>query len=156
MLEGSYQILFQDGVPNHFIGRRFRLNQEASIVATPEGTSVLLIGCSGLSNAVGLEVDTGRVVEVIDAPGRPRLFINTSLADFVHTLVAVADRFPYYDTDAGEDEIEAVSAELLEVIRRIDPPAAEADRYWSTFIDDSLIGDLTTEAILEVTDGHNT
>jgi hypothetical protein len=150
-LDDAYQLLFKEGIPEHFIGRRFQLDTEPTGITTSDGRRILRFGRSGLSNAVGVALDTGHILELISAQRSPELFINTSLRSFVDTIHAIADRFPYYDTDADETEIQAVSDELLEIIRRIDPPAAKPDQYWSTFVDDSLIGDLTTEAILEIT-----
>lgn len=143
--------LFEEGVPEHFIGRMFRLDEEPAMTRSTRGP-VLRFGTTGLSAAVGVEVDTGHVVEVLDIPDPPVLFINTSLASFVDTLEAVAQRFPFYDSDDDEDEVGSTSDDVLRIVRRIDPPAAEPDRYWSTFVDDMRIGDLTTEAILEAVD----
>jgi hypothetical protein len=63
---------------------------------------------------------------------------------------AAIDRFPYYDNDASDEEINATAEELQAIIGSIDPEAIVPDRYWSAFIDDARIGDLSTEGILSV------
>ncbi len=141
-------VLFESGVPQHFIGRRFRVDDEVAMVHSARG-AVLRFGTTGQSAAVGVVMDTGHVVEVLETPDARELFINSSLTTFAETVQGVAERFPFYDTDDQEDEIESASDDVLELVRRIDPPAAEPDRYWSTFVDDMRIGDLTTEAVLE-------
>ena len=144
----NHDVLFESGVPQRFIGRRFRVDDEVVMVHSGRG-AVLRFGTTGQSAAVGVVMDTGHVVEVLETPDARELFINTSLSTFVETVQRVAERFPFYGTDDQEDEIESASDDVLELVRRIDPAAAEPDRYWSTFVDDMRIGDLTTEAVLE-------
>lgn len=145
---GALHILFEVGVPEHFIGRRFRLDSELALIHIKSGP-VLRFGTTGLSAAVGVEAYTGHVIEVLEIPNSPGLFINTSLASFVATLEAVAGRFPFYDSDDDEDELESASDDVLRIIRSIDPSAAQPDRYWSTFVDDMRIGDLATGEVLQ-------
>lgn len=142
--------LFADGVPKTFIGRRYRADPHLSRLER-EGRSFLRFGSSGLSDAVCVELPVGHVVVVIGAPGFHLQFVNTSIGQFTKTVEAVIGRFPFYDTDSDDEEIQAVGDELLEIIRSIDDAAAVPDRYWSAFVDDVQMGDLTTEAILEVT-----
>ena len=141
-------VLFESGVPQDFLGRMFRVDDEVAMVHSERG-AILRFGTTGQSAAVGVVMDTGLVVEVLETPDARELFINSSLRMFVDTVEGVAERFPFYDTDDEEDEVQSASDDVLELVRRIDPPAAEPDRYWSTLVDDMRIGDLTTEAVLE-------
>ena len=51
-------VLFASGVPQHFIGRRFRVDDEVAMVHA-EGGAVLRFGTTGQSAAVGVGMDTG-------------------------------------------------------------------------------------------------
>jgi hypothetical protein len=142
------QALFADGVPKNFIGRRYSADLNVTLLEREGSEPLLRFGSSGPSDAIGVELATGHVIEVIDTPGSHSLFVNTSIEQFTQSVKAVIDRFPYYNANASDEEIEAVADELRELIVSIDPEAAVPDRYWSTFADDAEIGDLTTEAIL--------
>jgi hypothetical protein len=97
-----------------------------------------------------VDVTTGRVVEIINSPAAKPLFVNTSIEQFTRTVKVLVDRFPYYGQEAPDYEIDQVADELQDLITRIDPEASLPDRYWSTFVDDARIGDLSTEAILTI------
>jgi hypothetical protein len=142
--------LFVDGVPKRFIGRRYTADSSVALLDRQDHKPILRFGSTGLSGAIGVDLATGHIVEVIDVPDSPLLFVNTSIEQFTQTVKAVIDRFPYYEEGAAEEEIQGVASELLEKIRNIDPAAAVPDRYWSTFVDDVEIGDLSTEAILAI------
>lgn len=142
--------LFVEGVPRGFIGRRYVADSELTSLETEGHSRVLRFGSSGLADAVGVELNAGHVVEIVNARHPVSVFVNTSIGQFAQTVKAVMGRFPYYDRDSDEDEISSVAHELMETIGFIDPEAVVPDRYWSTFIDDIEIGDLSTEAILAV------
>jgi hypothetical protein len=144
------QALFVDGVPRGFIGRRYSADPELSVVERPGSTAMLRFGSAGLGDAIAIDLDTGHVIELVNARVPVEVFVNSTIQQFSRTVESMIDRFPYYDSDEDGDELDAVSHELLELIRRIDPPAAIPDRYWSTFIDDVGIGDLTTEAVAKI------
>jgi hypothetical protein len=139
--------LFIDGVPKGFIGRRYAIAPKLTLLAYKEEKRLLRFGSSGLADSICVDLMTGYVVEVINAAGAPLLFVNTSLEKFTQTVKVVLGRFPYYVEGSTDDEIHAVADELLRMISGIDPEAVVPDRYWSTFIDDVEIGDLSTEAI---------
>lgn len=143
-----WRALFVDGIPTNFISQRYAADALATVVDLPSGTRILRFGSTGLDDAIGVELATGHVVEVLNVEGSPLLFVNSSIEKFSQTVQAVMARFPYYDTDSSFEEIDAVAAELLQMIKVIDPEAAVPDRYWSTFTDDVAMGDFTTEAIL--------
>jgi SUKH-4 immunity protein len=145
-----WQALFIDGVPKSFIGRRYTANASVTLLERQLNEKILCFGTSGLSDVIGVDLTTGHVVEVLNARGSPLLFVNTSIDQFTHTVKAVISRFPYYDHDATDEEIQAAATDLREIIRFIDSAAMAPDRYWSTFADDVEIGDLSTEAILAI------
>jgi len=144
--------LFVEGVPKGFIGRRYTADSRLTSLETEGHSRVLRFGSSGLTGVVGIELSSGHVVEIVKPQHPVSLFVNTSIVQFTETVKAVINRFPYYDSDSDEEEIGSVAHELMEIIGRIDPEAVVPDRYWSTFIDDIEIGDLSTEAILAVID----
>jgi hypothetical protein len=142
--------LFIDGVPKKFIAHRYRADSDVTLLRRQGDDAVLRFGSSGLSDAIGVHLATGNVVEEVNARGFPLCFVNTSIEKFVLTAKAVIDRFPYHDQDATDGEIEVAAADLRDIIRHIDPPAMVPDRYWSTFADDVENGDMSTEEILEI------
>ncbi|MGH3222726.1 MAG: SUKH-4 family immunity protein [Streptosporangiaceae bacterium] len=137
-------------MPKGFIGRRYAADSSLVLLERPGSEAILRFGSSGLADVIGIDLATGHVVEIINAPHSAPLFVNTSIEQFVRTVRAIINRFPYYDSDADEYEIQTVANELREIIRHIDLEAAVPDRYWSTFVDDVEIGDLSTEAILAI------
>jgi hypothetical protein len=137
-------------VPKNFIGRRYTADSSLILLERQGDETILRFGSSGLSDAIGVDLSTGHVIEVLNARGSPLLFVNTSIEQFKQTIKAVVDRFPYYGQDATNEEIEAAAADLRDIIRRIDSAAIIPDRYWSTFADDVELGDLSTEAILAI------
>jgi hypothetical protein len=140
--------LFIDGVPKGFIGPRYRADANVTILNRPGGDAILRFGSSGLADAVGVNFATGNVVDVSNARGHPLLFVNTSIEKFILTVKAVIDRFPYYEEDATDDEVEGAAADVRDIIERIDPAAVVPDRYWSTFVDDMEMRDLSTGEVL--------
>jgi hypothetical protein len=142
--------LFVVGVPKGFIGRRYAVDSNVTLLAREGSAPLVRFGSSGLADAMCVDIMTEHVIEIINAPASEPLFVNTSIEQFTRTVKAVVDRFPYYVQEASDDEIILVAGELLDIIRSIDPEAAVPNRYWSTFVDDVQIGDLSTEAILAI------
>lgn len=140
-------LLFVSGIPTSFLRRRYQSDPSVSFVGLPGGGWMLRFGTTGSGNAVGVDLQNGAVIEVLDLPNSPNLFVNSSLRQFANTVIAVSSRYPYYDQDADLEEREAVAGDILGVIREIDPEAAVPDRFWSTFVDDMEIGDLSTQDI---------
>lgn len=142
--------LFVAGVPRCFIGRRYTADTTLTLLPRGGGEPLARFGSSGLADAMCVDVTTGRVVEIINSPAAKPLFVNTSIEQFTRTVKVLVDRFPYYGQEAPDYEIDQVADELQDLITRIDPEASLPDRYWSTFVDDARIGDLSTEAILTI------
>ena len=142
--------LFVIGVPKGFIGRRYAADPGVTPLVREGSDPLLRFGSCGLADAMCVDLVTEHVVEIINAARSAPLFVNTSIEQFTQTVKALVDRFLYYGHEATGDEMDIVAGELLNVIRSIDPEAAVPDRYWSTFVDDVQIGDLSTEAILAI------
>lgn len=140
--------LFIDGVPKNFIGPRYKADSDVTILERQDGDVILRFGSSGLADAIGVHIATGNVVEVINVRDLPLLFVNTSIERFTLTVKAAIDRFPYYEEDATDEEVEAAAVDMREIIERIDPAAVVPDRYWSTFVDDMEMRDLSTREVL--------
>jgi hypothetical protein len=152
-LPSARYALLGGGIPQALVGGRYRADPGLSIL---ERTSpVLRFGTSGLSEAIGIDVSTGSVVEVVDVPSQPTNLVNTTLALFTQTVRALIERFPYYSRRAGYDEIDAVSEELRRIIRSIDPNAAASGSYWPGFADDVQMGDFNTEDVVEWESRHS-
>jgi hypothetical protein len=144
--------LFVEGAPRGFIGRRYLADPTLTLLQVKGIAQILRFGSSGLGDAVGIDFNTGHVLEIIKAPDPVSVFVNTSVRQFTETVKAMIGKFPYYDSVADENKIITVANELGKVVQSIDPEAGIPDRYWSTFIDDVEMGDLSTEAILAVID----
>ena len=142
--------LFVDGVPDGFIGRRYMSDSNIALFDRRRDEMILRFGTSGLSNPVGVDLATGHVVKIMRAEGFPLIFVNASIEQFTYTVREVLNRLPYYIRLEIDTKAEAVGTELLEIVRRVDAEAALPDRYWSVFIDDVKMGDLSTESIIEL------
>lgn len=142
--------MFTDEVPKSFIGRRYTADSDVSLLDREGHQTILRFGTSGFSDAIGLDLATGNVIEILTVADFAPVFVNKSTEKFTLTVKAVIDRFPYYGQDATDEEIQDVARELRDIIKHIDSEATVPDRYWSTFIDDVEIGDLSTEAILAI------
>lgn len=140
-------ILFEEGIPAGIFGAYFDLGPAVQWIPGRGVKGFLSIGRTGLQGIIGIDPATGIVEEIVSPDVPEVIFVNTTLAAFVETVEAVEARFPFYDADATDEAIDAASDDLLEIITRIDPDAAVPDRYWSTFVDDARMGDLSTQAV---------
>jgi hypothetical protein len=148
-LPSAQQALFEDGIPLALVGGRYEADSGLSVVERTNRAPVVRFGTSGLSYAVGIDVVTGNVVEVINDPSQHTNLINTRPVFFTQTVRALVERFPYYSRNAGYDEVDALAKELRNIIRSIDPEAAVPGNYWPGFVDDVQMGDFNTEDVLE-------
>jgi hypothetical protein len=139
--------LFVSGVPKEFIYHCYHADEALNLIQADRGR-LIRFASAGLADAICGDPGTGEVVYVVNVRGAPTSFVNSSLPQFTRTVKAVVERFPYYGRDASDDEIDSASQSLQSIIHNIDPAAMIPDRYWSTFIDDVEIGDLSTEDVL--------
>jgi SUKH-4 immunity protein len=172
--------LLNKGVPKSLLGR-YRARSELVLVEVPDYGPLVCFGTTMVTNSVCLDPRTGAIVEtdyvptVIRDPSRGGYglpgFVNSSLGQFIASVRAVLNRFPFNSTDTGADrELDERTREraraeqregewnhavedLTEILRQIDP-AAVADEYtfWRTFVDDVQMGNFATEGILRLLD----
>jgi hypothetical protein len=106
---------------------------------------------------VCLDPRSGAIITIAD-PNQPLLlppnwqegFVNTDLKKFNAPADAVMARWPYYarsafETDVGLLQVQNACRDLLASIEAVHPPAAVADMFWATFVDDVGIGDFAVE-----------
>jgi hypothetical protein len=142
--------LFTDGIPADFMAQAYHADREVTVFERAGHAPVLRFGSGPLSQFFGVDLATENVIQVV-VPDYPENFVNTSLAHFTQTVIAVNDKFPFYSLSEADRVMDRVAGELLKMISSIDPPAAVPDRFWSTFIDDVQNGDFSTE---DVTSGY--
>jgi SUKH-4 immunity protein len=140
--------LFVTGIPKEFAYHDYKADDVLTFVVHGGRGRLIRFGSSELTDAVCVDPSTGEVVVVIHFPAAPPGFVNSSMPQFTRTMSEVIERFPYYSADASDEEIASASQSLQTIIRNIDPPALIPGRYWSTFIADVEIGDLSTEDVL--------
>lgn len=143
-----HRALFKEGIPQRFLFKGYAADPELTILTWDGHAPVVRFGTSGLSEAIGVDVSTGHVIEVIDVPWRPTNLVNTTVELFTRTIRALIGRFPYYPKDAEYDQIDSVCEELREIIRSVDPEASVPGSYWPGFVDDVQMGDFGTDDIL--------
>jgi hypothetical protein len=117
-----------------------------------DGDRRLLLFASSSWGDFAIDISTGAVVLRLSSGNT--LYVNGTLDQFRETTKRTIDRLPYYDHGASLEERERVGRELLDMIKEIDPEAAISDRYWSTFVDDVVIGDFARE-FYEVDDAQS-
>lgn len=113
------------------------------------GHPLVRFGSTILEGSMALDPRNGEVVQLV-GPSAKRLFVDKSIGAFTVVVREVSRAFPFYPEGAPDREIKAAAERIDEIIRRIDPAAVVPDRYWSTFLDDMLLGDLATDAVLEI------
>jgi hypothetical protein len=90
---------------------------------------------------LGVNLSNGNVVEVRRdgsvVPGE----VNSSVEQFVETVRAVLDRYPFHGPSPSDDEVEAAADRIRNVIVDIDPLAVKNNLLWSQVIDAIRMGD---------------
>jgi hypothetical protein len=135
------------GVPLDFFHGRYMAASTLRLARSTRSQSLVCFGRTGLAGSICIEPRTGEVVELQSDDGDAK-FVNSSLRQFTDIVQATIERFPFYDRDDAYAEVERVARELKAIVMRLDPPAISRDLFWSTFIDDVLIGDFSTQEIL--------
>lgn len=129
-----------EGVPESFIGR-FQSAERLSYCVDRYAPRGLVRFGTGLNyERLCLDPKTGRVVSVPATEGETRL-VNSSLERFTSIVESMLELVPFYVEDAESGEVERAQAACLNIVRRIDPPAAAPDLFWTTFVDDVGVGD---------------
>jgi SUKH-4 immunity protein of toxin-antitoxin system len=160
--------LLERGAPKAMLGR-YHAAPALTLLEVPDHGQFVRFGTNGLYGAICLDPRTRAVVEVgtfeeeatINAvatgiPGPPS-FVNSSLDQFIASVRAVLDRFPFGGGEAGmdsdidrlESEWNRAADELEATLGVIDPALVNANAYWLDFLSDVRIGDFSTAEVLD-------
>ena len=160
--------LVSKGVPKDLLGA-YQAANGLALLEAQWGEQFVCFGVSGHDDYFCLNPRTGAVVDIVyvatstinrvSGVQGPPIFVNSSLDQFIASVRAVVNRFPFESSSLGQtqghgqDDLanlwELVSEELFETLRRIDPVAlADLDGFWMTFVSDVQMGDYSTEMIL--------
>jgi hypothetical protein len=177
--------LVSKGVPKNLF-RTYNAAHELTLLEVPDYGPLV---CFGTEHWVYVCQDphTGAIVCIAYMPpnvinlgpgsfvGLPHL-VNSSLDQFIASVRAVLERFPFYSMDTGEgddlddpasmdpasmrayaeqfdSEVNRAAEDLTEILRRIDPAAvADHTTYWGSFVFDVQMGDFATEDVLREND----
>jgi hypothetical protein len=158
--------LLRTGVPKVLFGC-YEAANELTLLEVPHDGQLVCFGASGPYGSVCLDPRTGAIVYVNTPEGKvlaPPRFVNSSLEQFIASVRAVLDRFPFDSEGTGEgrerddladewahedkliNEWDQAGSELTETLRRIDPAvgAVPRDGFWMTFMGDVQMGDFST------------
>jgi hypothetical protein len=135
----------KNGVPVDLLGGRYAAADRLMVVSAHRGDLVQF--GTGLNLPICLDPKTNEVVSVA-ADGLSTSLVNSSFERFTETVSAVTSRFPFYGLDSSDDDVEAATRNVADMIRRIDESAMVPDRFWSTLVDDIGMGDFVTEWIV--------
>ncbi|GAA5198220.1 hypothetical protein GCM10023322_71100 [Rugosimonospora acidiphila] len=114
-------------VPSQEIGG-ITAEPKLRVVLTPSGGELIQFGTYGYG-LVCLDPDTGQVVDMVASRGeivRGPLLANSSLDQFIRTVKAATELFPYHDADPDAD-LEAAADRLRTRLKPIDPQAWSQD-----------------------------
>jgi len=141
-----HRSLANDGVPCPFQGGLFRP------ITTPfwirSGTSsILAFGRASISLVIGVELGSCHVLQILDAPGYPVSFVNSSILCFTKSVLWMAKRYPFYDADCEDTCRMMVANELRDSLGSIDGPCMGEDTFWGELYWDMANGDWSTADI---------
>ncbi len=161
--------LLAKGVPKDLLLKDYHAANELALLTFPGGEQFVRFGTSGRDDHMCLDPRTGAVVEIIKEDTDPTyqasgvqvspIFVNSSLDQFIASVRAVVNRFPFYrgnpeqEQDRGQDDLAdewyRAAEDLLEILGRIDPAAtADLDGFWATLVSDVQMGDYSTKMVL--------
>jgi hypothetical protein len=133
-------------IPKRFFG--YSAAEQVSRVNLPSRGPLVRFGTWGPFVGMYVDPSTNEVFSSVERPLTAPRLVNSTLKHFGETVKAVLAMFPLYSREAELEERQAVAAKVADVIARIDAVASTPDTFWSTFIDDLVIGDFATEDIL--------
>ncbi|WP_411076567.1 SUKH-4 family immunity protein [Streptomyces sp. cmx-4-7] len=128
------------GIPVGLIGYEYRLLSEPVYLRGIGEWGLVVIATSGLFGRIGVDVASGRVVEVPTIESATASHVNRDLDSFNRCVEAVIARFPFYAVD-DEERCDGVAEELRDLVSGIDETALVANGFWETFCDDVEMGD---------------
>lgn len=169
--------LVSKGAPKDLLLGAYQAANELALVEVPGGEQLACFGTCGRNYSICLNPRTGAVVNIIkddtdatyqasDVEISP-IFVNSSLDQFIASVRAVVNRFPFDIGEGGDDpglddranewaqsdrlfsEWDRSAEDLLEILGRIDPAAtADLDGFWATLVSDVQMGDYSTKMVL--------
>lgn len=169
--------LLEKGAPT---GLAYKAAQELTLLEDPGSGPLVCFGTSGIYGRLCLEPRTKQIVHVsYGAFGRsgpqpkvigPAYFVNSSLDQFIASVRAVTERFPFdsevtgkdrrgeEDEEAREDrcfkEWDQAVEELDVTLHRIDPAISTlGGQFWGDFLGAVGMGDYASEDWLNGPDG---
>ncbi|MFF3343278.1 SUKH-4 family immunity protein [Streptomyces flavidovirens] len=133
-------------VPTDLIGYSYRAadSLEAFVIS---GVLFARFGHTEMFGSVLLNIATGEVVES-GRDLREVSLVSTSMEHFSRCVQAVIGRFPFYSSDASDDEWELAAADVAQIVRSIDPKAYIEGGYWHEMASDIGMGDYATEDVV--------
>jgi hypothetical protein len=140
----DYDELVNAGIPANVFGRFVAASRLTPLVAS--GRQLICLGTWGSFVKICLDRATGEILQSV-APDESLTFVNTSIAHFRATAEAVLSNFPFHASGAEVEDREVAAKEIGGIIEGIDPPAMELDQFWSTVVDDIVIGDFDEEIV---------
>lgn len=150
--------LLERGVPKEMLGR-YQAANALTLVETPRRVQLVCFGLVIGSERACLDPHTGAVIEIIDGPQGDEWAewpINSSLEQFIASVDAVLNRYPFDSPQAKEEsddsyldrtraELDRAVDDLKAALSAIDPTAMDdPDGFWMTFLDDVQMGNFST------------
>jgi SUKH-4 immunity protein of toxin-antitoxin system len=168
--------LVNKGVPKDLLGT-YNAAHELTLLEVPDYGPLVCFSITG-EDRLCQDPHTGAIVYIGYMPagivdlrpgflvGPPGL-VNSSLDQFIASVRAVVERFPFYNLDTGEgddlddpasararaeqhdSEVDRAAEDLTEILRSIDRAAvADETTFWWSFVFDVQMGDFATEDVL--------
>ncbi|MFF8513259.1 SUKH-4 family immunity protein [Streptomyces sp. NPDC015492] len=130
------------GIPVGLIGYEYRPLSEPVYLGEIGDQGLVAIATSGLLGRIriGVDVASGRVVEVPMIESATASHVNRDLDSFNRCVKAVIARFPFNAED-DKEWCDEVAEELRDLVSGIDETALVANGFWETFCDDVEMGD---------------
>lgn len=141
MWDDIAEILAHDGIPCPFHGSLFIPIIVPSWIKIND-TIILRFGHSkGAFAAFGIEYRSGNILQVVDVPPNPISFVNSSMQQYIESILWMQRRSPLYYADDPEDDFEMVAAEMGGALTAIDPLCMRENTFWGELYWDVTIGD---------------
>ncbi|MEV7676925.1 hypothetical protein [Streptomyces sp. NPDC088752] len=112
------------GIPVGLIGYKYRLLSEPVYLRGIGERGLVVIATSGLFGRIGVDVASGRVVEVPTIESATASHVNRDLDSFNRCVEAVIARFPFYAVD-DKERCDGVAEELA-----ISSPVSTRPLWW--------------------------
>jgi hypothetical protein len=143
------QVLTTIGVPRQLLSGKYAAMRDLEVLEVPTQGRVICFGTSGRWSRICLDPRNGEVTEVIMTRQPTANLVNSSLKQFIDSVQAITDLFPFYLSDSTLEDAINSGNNVADALKRIDPAAMGPDTFWSTFVDDLKMGDYPTEQVIE-------